>query len=81
MTICTLPIRENPFSDIAFLLTVEISVEAYWDMRLFGSQLKGYFRTSITKIFTGHLLSVHPEDTYSSLSTPFCLCSFYFFLL
>ena len=34
----------------------------------FGPLLKGYFASSFTKIFTCHLLSLHPDTAYSSSS-------------
>ena len=45
-------------------MTMNLLHEDPW----FSPLLEGYFHSSVTKILTGHLLSVHPETVYYSLS-------------
>ena len=45
-------------------MTMKLLHEDSW----FSPLLEGYFHSSVTKILTGHLLSVHPETVYYSLS-------------
>ena len=47
-------------------------VGAYWySSGTFSPLLEGYFHNPVTKIYTCHLLSVHLEIMYSSLSLHF----------
>lgn len=48
------------------------NVGAYWySSGTFSPLLEGYFHNLVTKIYTCHLLSVHPKIMYSSLSLHF----------
>ena len=60
----------NLYKEFARLVkSRRLSVRNFVNMFVYFSPLlEGYFHSSVTKIFTGHLLSVHPETVYYSLS-------------
>jgi hypothetical protein len=80
IAICTLPVRDKAIIRYRFPFNGGKPVEAYLESYLFGSQLRGYFHTSFTEIYTGHLLSLLPDE-YVLLPVNAILSVFVFIIL